>query len=74
MFSIDEMHFMLCRSNFNNYVKIQARKRLILYNFVNGITTLKKICLCKPLCDCKIFEEGINNLSKNLLRKNLQKK
>jgi hypothetical protein len=74
MFSIDEMRFLLCRSNFNNYAKIQARKGSILYNSANGITTLKKHVYANHSVIAKIFEQEVNNLSKTPLRKNLQKK
>jgi len=42
--------------------KTQARKGLILYNSVNGITTLKKHVYVDHYMIAKIFEEEINNL------------
>ncbi len=54
--------------------KIQARKGLILYNSTIGIKTLKKHVYANHCEIAKIFEEEINNLSKDPLKKNLQKK
>jgi hypothetical protein len=54
--------------------KIQARKGLMLYNSTNGITTSKKHVYADHCVIAKIFEEDVNNQSKDPLKKNLQKK
>jgi len=51
MFSIDEMQYV--NTILITNAKTQAKKGLIFYNSANGITTLKKTCLCKPLYDYK---------------------
>ncbi len=63
MFSIDEMHFLLCWSSFNNKCQ-NTRKHLILYNSANEIIALKKHIYVNHCMIVKTFEKEVNNLLK----------
>jgi hypothetical protein len=57
---------MKCITCYNSQVlihnlKIQTRKHLIIYNTINGITTLKKHVNANHFIIAKMFDEEINN-------------
>jgi len=69
MFSIDEMHSLLCYFSFINKCQNTSKEvDLILYNNGNGIITLKKHVYVDHCMIAKLFEEKVNNLLKKLMK------
>jgi hypothetical protein len=57
VFSIDEMHSLLCCPFLIINVKTQTREGLILYNTTNGITTLQKHVYANHYIIAKILKK-----------------
>ncbi len=64
MFSIDEMHSLLCCPFLITNAKTQIREGLILYSTTNGIIALQKHVYVNHYMIAKIFEKEVNNLLK----------